>query len=92
VRSSSVSAARTPPLLERLVHRRLLAKVRDKKAPGAPNVYRVTAEALRAAGFPTVEAMRGAVAQGVTAEQQMRLLDAMPATGDDRELMVDTGS
>jgi chromosome segregation and condensation protein ScpB len=49
-------------LLERLVHRGLLAKVRDEKAFGAPNVYWVTAKALRAAGFPTVEAMRAAVA------------------------------
>jgi hypothetical protein len=42
----------------------------------------VTAKALRAAGFPTVEAMRGAVAQGLTAEQQMRLLAAEDTQGE----------
>ncbi len=75
-------------LLERLSRRGLLAKVRDDHALGAPNVYRVTAKALRAAGFPTVEAMRAAVAGVVSAEERMRLLshgeavaygDGMPA-------------
>ena len=75
-------------LLERLVRRGLLAKVRDEQALGAPNVYRVTAKTLRATGFPTVEAMRSAVAEVVSAEERMRLLadgdaaehgDAMPA-------------
>ena len=59
-------------LLDRLAKRGLLAKVRDDQALGAPNVYRVTAKALRAAGFPTVEAMRQAVAEGVSAEEQRR--------------------
>ena len=61
-------------LLERLVRRGLLAKVRDDRALGPPNVYRLTAKALRAAGFATVEAMRAAVAGVVTAEERMRLL------------------
>jgi chromosome segregation and condensation protein ScpB len=61
-------------LLERLSHRGLLAKVRDDQALGAPNVYRITAKALRATGFPTVEAMRSAVAEVVSAEERMRLL------------------
>jgi chromosome segregation and condensation protein ScpB len=61
-------------LLDRLTRHGLLAKVRDEHALGAPNVYRVTAKALRAAGFPTVEAMRASVAESLTAEEQRRLL------------------
>ncbi|MBV9279990.1 MAG: SMC-Scp complex subunit ScpB [Chloroflexi bacterium] len=48
-------------LLARLIRRGLLARVRDEREPGAPNVYRATAKALRAAGFPTVEALRAAI-------------------------------
>jgi chromosome segregation and condensation protein ScpB len=70
-------------LLERLVRCGLLAKVRDVQALGAPNVYRVTAKALRAAGFATVEAMRSAVAEVVSAEERMRLLGNGEATHDD---------
>ena len=69
-------------LLDRLVRRGLLAKVRDDQALGAPNVYRVTAKALRAAGFPTVEAMRAAVAGVVSAEERMRLLSHVEEGGD----------
>jgi chromosome segregation and condensation protein ScpB len=69
-------------LLDRLVRRGLLAKVRDDQALGAPNVYRVTAKALRATGFPTVEAMRSAVATVVTAEERMRLLAHGDAAAD----------
>jgi chromosome segregation and condensation protein ScpB/DNA-binding phage protein len=60
-------------LLDRLTRHGLLAKVGDDHALGAPNVYRVTAKALRAAGFPTVEAMRASVAESLTAEEQRRL-------------------
>ncbi len=67
-------------LLERLVARGLLARVRDKKALGAPYVYSVTAKALRAAGFATPEAMRAAVAQEISAEQQMRVASAVDET------------
>ena len=68
-------------------HRGLLAKVRDDQALGAPNVYRVTAKALRAAGFATVEAMRGAVADVVTTEERMRLLAHTQAERDDSMLI-----
>jgi len=61
--------------------RGLLAKVRDDQALGAPNIYRVTAKALRAAGFPTVEAMRTAVAQSVSAAERMRLAAHGEAAG-----------
>jgi hypothetical protein len=71
-------------LLERLVVRGLLARVRDKKVLGAPYVYSVTAKALRAAGSATPEAMRAAVAQEISAEQQMRLASAADETaGED---------
>jgi chromosome segregation and condensation protein ScpB len=70
-------------LLERLVRRGLLAKVRDQQALGAPYVYRVTAKALRAARFPTVEAMRAAVAEVLSAEERMRLLAHSEAAHDD---------
>ena len=69
-------------LLDRLSRRGLLAKVRDEQALGAPNVYRITAKALRAAGFPTVEAMRGAVAGVVTTEERMRLLSRGDVAAD----------
>jgi hypothetical protein len=50
---------------------------------GAPNVYQVTAKALRATGFSTVEAMRSAAAAGlVSAEERMRLLAHGDATAD----------
>lgn len=35
-------------------------------ASGAPNVYAVTTKALRAAGYPTVEAMREVIATQFT--------------------------
>ncbi len=60
-------------LLDRLTRRGLLAKVRDKKKLGSPNVYAVTAKALRAAGFPTVEAMRAAVTGHLDTAEQLRL-------------------
>jgi chromosome segregation and condensation protein ScpB len=64
-------------LLDRLVSRGLLAKVRDKKSLGAPNVYAITAKALRAAGFATVEAMRAGVAQQLDAAEELRLAAAI---------------
>jgi chromosome segregation and condensation protein ScpB len=73
-RTSSATSVRTrESLLDRLVRSALLAKVRDDQDLGAPNVYRVTAKALRAAGFATAEATRAAVAKLVSAEESMRL-------------------
>ena len=63
--------------------RGLLAKVRDDQALGAPNVFRVAAKALRAAGFATVEAMRSAVTEVVSAEERMRLMAHGVAPHDD---------
>jgi hypothetical protein len=56
-------------LLDRMSRRGLLAKVRSDRGAGGPNIYRVTTEAQRAAGFATVEAMRAAVAGQVDAAE-----------------------
>jgi hypothetical protein len=53
-------------VLDRMVRQGLLAKVRSDRGLGAPNVYSVTAKALRAAGYPSVEAMRAAIASKFT--------------------------
>jgi hypothetical protein len=71
--------------------RGLLAKVRDDHGR-RPNVYSVTAKVLRAAGFPTVEAMRAAVAATVRPEEQMRLEAAMADSAQEPALQEATGS
>ena len=58
-------------LLDRMVKRGLLAKVRSDLGVGSPNIYRVTAKALRAAGYPTVEAMRAVIQASLSAAEQM---------------------
>ena len=60
-------------LLDRMVKRGLLAKVRSDFGVGSPNIYRVTAKALRAAGYPTVEAMRAVIQASLSAAEQMSL-------------------
>jgi hypothetical protein len=40
---------------------------------GSPNIYRVTAKALRAAGYPTVEAMRAVIEASLSAAEQTSL-------------------
>jgi chromosome segregation and condensation protein ScpB len=60
-------------LLDRLVKRGLLAKVRADRGVGSPNIYRVTAKALRAAGYPTVEAMRAVIEAKLSAGEQTTL-------------------
>jgi chromosome segregation and condensation protein ScpB len=60
-------------LLDRMVKRGLLAKVRSDRGVGSPNIYRVTAKALRAAGYPTVEAMRAVIQANVNAAEQTSL-------------------
>jgi chromosome segregation and condensation protein ScpB len=57
-------------LLDRMVKRGLLAKVRSDRGVGSPNIYRVTAKALRAAGCPTVEAMRAVIQASLSAAEQ----------------------
>ena len=60
-------------LLDRMVKRGLLAKVRSERGVGSPNIYRVTAKALRAAGYPTVEAMRVVIQANLSAAEQTSL-------------------
>lgn len=60
-------------VLHRMVQRGLLAAVRSDRGIGSPNVYRVTAKALRAAGYPTAEAMKAAIEARLTAAEQTRL-------------------
>jgi chromosome segregation and condensation protein ScpB/DNA-binding XRE family transcriptional regulator len=54
-------------LLRRLVARDLLEKVPDERAPGGPNVYRVTTRALAALAHPTLESLQGYLGQVVDA-------------------------
>ena len=60
-------------LLDRMVKRGLLAKVRTDRGVGSPNIYRVTAKALRAAGYPTVEAMRAVIEAKLSGGEQTAL-------------------
>src|ERR1019366_3231610 len=60
-------------LLDRMVKRGLLAKVRSDRGVGSPNIYRGTAKALRAAGYPTVEAMRVVIQANLSAAEQTSL-------------------
>jgi chromosome segregation and condensation protein ScpB len=60
-------------LLDRMVKRGLLAKIRSDRGVGSPNIYRVTAKALRAAGYPTVEAMRAVIQANLSAAEQTLL-------------------
>jgi chromosome segregation and condensation protein ScpB/DNA-binding XRE family transcriptional regulator len=60
-------------LLDRMVKRGLLAKVRSERGVGSPNIYRMTAKALRAAGYSTVEAMRAVIQANLSAAEQMSL-------------------
>ena len=78
-------------LLQRLVERGLLAKVRDDHGR-RPNVYSVTAKALRPAGFSTVEAMRAAVVAAVRPEERMRLEAAMTDGAEKPALREATGA
>jgi chromosome segregation and condensation protein ScpB/DNA-binding XRE family transcriptional regulator len=52
-------------LLRRLVDRGLLEKVADERAPGGPNIYRVTTRALAALGLPTLESLQGYLGQAI---------------------------
>ena len=60
-------------VLHRMVRSGLLATIRSDRGVGSPNVYRVTAKALRAAGYPTAEAMKAAIEARLSATEQTRL-------------------
>jgi chromosome segregation and condensation protein ScpB/DNA-binding XRE family transcriptional regulator len=65
-------------LLRRLVARGLLETVTDERAPGGPNIYRVTTRALAALGHPTLESLQADLEQVVEA-QRARALGAQAA-------------
>ena len=59
-----------------MVRQGLLAKVRSDLALGAPFVYSVTTKALRASGYPTVEAMREVIASRFTPAELTAIANA----------------
>jgi chromosome segregation and condensation protein ScpB len=61
-RGEGEMAVDSASVLDRMVRQGLLAKVRSDRGLGAPYVYSVTTKALRAAGYPSVEAMREVIA------------------------------
>ena len=58
VRGGAEAPLDSASLLERMVRQGLIATARSDRRLGAPSVYAVTTKALRAAGYPSVEAMR----------------------------------
>lgn len=60
-----------------MVRQGLLATVRSDRAPGAPNLYSVTIKARRAAGSPTVKALREAIAAQFTPAQLAMIGDTV---------------
>ena len=63
-------------LLERMTQSGLLCKVRTDRGLGAPNVYTVTTKALRATGYPTIEALREVIAAQFTPQQLAGIANA----------------
>jgi hypothetical protein len=89
--ATSTSGRRRPLLLlQRLVERGLLARVRDDRGR-RPNVYSVTAKAC---GRPASPRWRpcAAVAAAVRPEEQMRLEAAMADSAEEPALQEATGS
>ena len=69
-------------LLERMVAQGLLAKTRSDRGLGRPTVYTVTTKALRAAGYPTVDAMREVIAAQFTAAELAGIANAFERDRD----------
>ena len=63
-------------VLDRMVRQGLLAKVRTDRALGAPYVYSVTTKAVRASGYPSVEAMREVIAARFTPAELAAIANA----------------
>ena len=70
-------------LLERLATQGLLATTRSDRGLGRPTVYTVTTKALRAAGYPTVEAMREVIAAQFTATELAGIANAFERRRDE---------
>jgi len=58
----------------------LLAKVRSDRGLGAPYVYSFTTKALRASGYPSVEAMREVIASRFTPAELAAIANASRRT------------
>jgi segregation and condensation protein B len=81
-RGGGAAPVESASLLERMVAQGLVAKVRSDRRLGAPNVYTVTTKALRAAGYPTVEAMREVIAAQFTAAELAGIANAFERDRD----------
>lgn len=81
VRGGDAGGIDSASLLERMARQGLLAKVRSERGLGAPNVYSVTTKALRAAGYPTVEALREAIAARFTPQQLAMIGNTVQRSG-----------
>ena len=75
-RGEGDGAVDSASVLDRMVRQGLLAKVRSDLALGAPFVYSVTTKALRASGYPTVEAMREVIASRFTPAELTAIANA----------------
>ena len=81
-RGGGGAAVDSASLLERRVAHGLLAKTRSDRGLGAPNVYAVTTKALRAAGYPTVDAMREVIAAQFTSTELAGIANAFERDRD----------
>lgn len=75
-RGEGDTAVDSASVLDRMVRQGLLAKVRSDRGLGAPYVYSVTTKALRAAGYPSVEAMREVIASRFTPAELAAIANA----------------
>ena len=75
-RGEGDGAVESASVLDRMVRQGLLGKVRSDRGLGAPYVYSVTTKALRASGYPSVEAMREVIASRFTPAQLAALTNA----------------
>jgi chromosome segregation and condensation protein ScpB len=75
-RGEGDGAVDSASVLDRMVRQGLLGKVRSDRGLGAPYVYSVTTKALRASGYPSVEAMREVIASRFTPAQLAAIANA----------------
>lgn len=75
-RGGTAASLDSASLLARMVRQGLLAATRSDRGLGRPTVYTVTTKALRAAGFPTVDAMREVIAAQFSAPELAGIANA----------------
>ena len=81
-RGADAAPVDSASLLERMVAHGLLAKTRSDRGLGRPTVYAVTTKALRAAGYPTVDAMREVIAAQFTVTELAGIANAFERDRD----------